>query len=1084
MKAQGVYQVNSEALENCAKEPIHQTPLIQSYGFLIACDRDSGTIEFVSENARDFLASHGESLLGQSLCALVENPVHEVMQWLGCAMPGAPSTIGLRFLGRTASSQHFEVLAHRVGQRVVVEAMPFETAPNLLEEHMQAEELVRVLGELHHQKSLPEFLEACALEIRRVAQYQRVIIYRFLPDWSGEVIAESCEGGIAQRFIGLRFPASDIPAQARALYRSNLLRIIGDVQASPVALQSADTHDVLDQSHSLLRSPSPMHLGYLHNMGVRATMTISLLKDGELWGMVSCHHPVPKAPPTQLRRMTKLLCALVAQTAVTRIDALRKHESMQSELRIQSAIAKLRATLMAPGDFSALAQKALDELAVELNFQAHGILIAGNWLTRPDVPATLLDFLVGRARSLESDAADFSHQLTQDRLDQERWQPWAGAAVLRISDQPGHYLILLRQAAVRQIRWAGAPSVQTEVVPSGMRVLGPRQSFESWTQLVHGQSERWADAEQQACAKVASTLAQAYQSNNQRQMESELRLLGSCMAHLNDMVLVTDATSLDEPGPRIVFVNEAFTQFTGFSREEVLGRSPRFLQGSQTQRPALDAMRRAMRSWSRVTVELINYKKSGEPYWAEISLAPIVDSKGWHTHWIAIERDIDERKRAELDIQKLVYYDSLTALPNRRLLMDRLRVALSNSRRYGRNAALMFVDLDNFKEINDTAGHHVGDELLRQVAMRLVAEVRVEDTVARLGGDEFVVMVEGLSGDPDEAAAAAQLVAEKLIAGLSRNFEFTGSNFHSTASLGISLFCENDSEPTAEDLLKQADFAMYQAKMAGRNTWRFYDPVTQATQIKRNALEADLRTAWTTRLLEVHYQPIVNRDQHLTGVEALLRWNHPVRGWVSPAEFIPIAERNGLIVEMGMWVIESACALLSRWQSDARRAGWTIAVNVSAKQMRTAEFVAQVQAVVAAHGCPASQLKLELTESLLLQDLDATIEKMRQLGALGIQFSIDDFGTGYSSLTYLRRLPISVLKIDRSFVQDIELDEGDKAICQTILALGNTLHLDIVAEGVETVEQFTFLHQGGCDRFQGFLFSRALSLQALEAIYA
>jgi diguanylate cyclase (GGDEF)-like protein/PAS domain S-box-containing protein len=556
-------------------------------------------------------------------------------------------------------------------------------------------------------------------------------------------------------------------------------------------------------------------------------------------------------------------------------------------------------------------------------------------------------------------------------------------------------------------------------------------------------------------------------------MQTELHMLGACMEHLNDIVVVTSIDMLDEPGPAIVYVNQAFVTKTGYSREEVIGRSPRFLQGPATDRAQLDAIRTAMKLWRPITVELINYKKNGEPFWLELSLAPIADSSGWFTHWVAIERDIDERKRTDAAIQQLVNFDPLTGLPNRRMLLDRLALALSASKRSGHNGALLFIDLDNFKNLNDTEGHHVGDELLKQAAQRLVAIVRLEDTVARLGGDEFVVMLGNLNTDAASAANAAQHIAEKIIGQLALPYDLVGQSYSSTASLGISLFHEIEQQRSVQELLTYADFAMYQSKAAGRNTWRFFDPKTQATLVEKNALEADLKHAFATRQLSLHYQPIVDANRTVVGVEALMRWYHPTRGWVAPLEFIPIAESTGLIVPMGKWAIAGACALLKTWSADPQRAGWSIAVNVSARQIRQADFVEVVAGLIADSGCTAALLKLELTESLLQHDFDATIAKMDTLRTIGVAFSIDDFGTGYSSLAYLQRLPISVLKIDRSFVHDIGHDEGDESICKMILALGKTLGLSIVAEGVETLEQYDFLKAHHCDTFQGYLFGQA-----------
>jgi len=1077
------YQVDPEALRNCAKEAIHQIQRVQTHGFLLACDRYSGVISFASRNATQILALARESLLGEYLGELLQDERANVMDILAKIAPGTPAVVNLRFRLEGGSTARWEVLAHSVDNTVVIEAMPCEESIDAVHDREKMEDLLTEIGSLHREKSLPEFLQACALQVRELTQYQRVIIYRLLPDWSGEVLAESVDAGVETRFLGLRFPASDIPPQARELYRINLLRIIGDTQATPVPLESAVAGALLDQSHSLLRAPSQMHVGYLKNMGVRASMTASLMKDGALWGVVSCHHHEPKTPPVHLRRITRMLCALIAETAVLRIDSLEHQAKVSRSLGMHEILMRLVTALDPNQSFHSQVSEALRDASQLLHVHAVGLMVSGQWLIRDQIPPALVDSLQQAARKLGADASFFTHKLASDLGMRGAGKlPWAGAAIIRLNGHEDSFLVLLREELVQHIHWAGAPSTTAEVLPNGLRVLGPRNSFDTWTQTVHEESESWSEIDKTLVADIARAVGGAYRDYRNVVMQAELHMLGSCMARLNDMVLVTETDCLDEPGPRILYVNDAFVAKTGYTRSEVIGRSPRFLQGEQTDRATLDVLRTAIKAWSPVTVELVNYKKSGEPYWAEISMAPIADDAGWSTHWVAIERDIEERKRAEMDIQKLVYYDSLTNLPNRRLLMDRLRVALSNSKRYGRNGALMFVDLDYFKDLNDTAGHHVGDELLRQVAIRLVSEVRLEDTVARLGGDEFMILLEGLSANIEDAAASAQQVAEKLIASLGRVYELDGRQHSTTASLGISLFRDKDKEQeqTADELVKRADFAMYQSKAAGRNAWRFYDPQTQAALLRRSLLAADLKQAFEARELAVHYQPIMNRDRKLSGVEALLRWHHRERGWVSPAEFIPIAELNGMIVPIGTWVLEQACQLLHAWAADASRCDLTVSVNVSARQISLPSFVQETKALIGQAGFDPKCLKLELTESLLQNNFDATVSKMEELRAIGVRFSIDDFGTGYSSLAYLRRLPISVLKIDRSFVNDIDLDEGDRAICRTILALGRTLNLSVVAEGVETEGQLQFLLEEGCDSFQGFFFSKALPLQDLH----
>lgn len=438
----------------------------------------------------------------------------------------------------------------------------------------------------------------------------------------------------------------------------------------------------------------------------------------------------------------------------------------------------------------------------------------------------------------------------------------------------------------------------------------------------------------------------------------------------------------------------------------------------------------------------------------------------WHGHC----HDITRYKAAEEEIRNLAFFDPLTGLPNRRLLTDRLSHALATHGRNRQHGALLFIDLDNFKTLNDTQGHQYGDQLLCQVAARLSACVREADTVARLGGDEFVVMLEELGTDVDSALPRAETAGEKILAALNGAYLLNGQEVHSTPSIGITLFDARDSR--VDELLKRADLAMYEAKEAGRNTLRFFDPVMQATVEASSALESDLRRSLREGGFALHYQPQLDRDGNPTGAEALVRWLHPEKGMISPADFIPLAERTGLIVPLGNWVLEAACRQLAGWQQDAHTASLSLAVNVSVRQFRHPDFVEEVEGVIRRTGANPARLKLELTESLLLDDVEEIIIKMTRLRQLGVCFSLDDFGTGYSSLAYLKRLPIDQLKIDRSFVLDVLTDPNDAVIARTIIALGHSLGLNVLAEGVETEAQHRFLLEHGCHHFQGFLFGR------------
>lgn len=430
------------------------------------------------------------------------------------------------------------------------------------------------------------------------------------------------------------------------------------------------------------------------------------------------------------------------------------------------------------------------------------------------------------------------------------------------------------------------------------------------------------------------------------------------------------------------------------------------------------------------------------------------------------------------EIEQLAFYDQLTGLPNRRLMLDRLEQALTRSTRSGVPGALLLIDMDNFKDLNDTRGHYLGDMLLQQVALRLVTCVREVDCVARLGGDEFVVILQDLSENAQEAAAQGKNVGEEILSACNEPYQLDSYTHRSSLSIGVALFASH--QGTIDDLLKRADLAMYQAKAAGRNNLRFFNPEMQAVATTRTALEADLHEAIEKNQFLLHYQAQVLGDGHVTGAEVLVRWTHPQRGMVSPAEFIPLAEGSGLILPIGRWVLEAACLQLNIWAARAEMAHLTVAVNVSARQLHQDDFVAQVLAILDHTGANPQRLTLELTESLLMNDIEDIISKMTALKARGVRFSLDDFGTGYSSLSYLKRLPLDQLKIDQVFVRDILVDPNDAAIAKMIIALAQSVGLTVTAEGVETSAQRDYLKDAGCLSYQGYFFSPPLPLDGFE----
>ena len=564
--------------------------------------------------------------------------------------------------------------------------------------------------------------------------------------------------------------------------------------------------------------------------------------------------------------------------------------------------------------------------------------------------------------------------------------------------------------------------------------------------------------------------------SERKQAEASLRVAATAFESQEAMV-ITDANKI------ILKVNQAFSRITGYSETEAIGQTPALLKSGRQDPAFYEAMWTSLnrdRFWQG---EIWNRRKTGEVYPERLAISAVLDETGGVSNYVATFSDMSGDKQAQAEILHLAFTDALTGLPNRRLLMDRLKHALGSSARSKREGALLFIDLDNFKTLNDTLGHDVGDLLLLQVTQRLVACVREGDTVARLGGDEFVVLLQDLDENESQAAIQVEAVGEKILAALNQVYLLNGCVHHSSASMGVTLF--GNQRASVDELLKRADLAMYSAKTAGRNTLRFFDPQMQTLISVRAALESDLREAVRQDQFVLHYQAQmasnpVTGGRYLTGAEVLVRWMHPERGMVSPAEFIPVAEESGLILPLGHWVLTTACVQLAAWAKRPDMAHLTLAVNVSARQFHHRDFVAQVLAVLEFTGANPHRLKLELTESMLVTNVEDVITKMNALKETGVGFSLDDFGTGYSSLSYLKRLPLDQLKIDQGFIRDILIDSNDAAIAKMVVALAGSLGLTVIAEGVETGAQRDALSDLGCHAYQGYFFSRPLPLAGFE----
>lgn len=563
---------------------------------------------------------------------------------------------------------------------------------------------------------------------------------------------------------------------------------------------------------------------------------------------------------------------------------------------------------------------------------------------------------------------------------------------------------------------------------------------------------------------------------DKQQAERELRIAAIAFESQEGM-MVTDAQGT------ILRTNQAFSRITGYSADEVVGRNPDILKSDRHSDYFFRSLWQGLQNDRRWQGEIWNRRKDGQLFAAWLTISAVLGEDGEVVCYVAAFSDITQHKQSQQQIHQLAFFDPLTHLPNRRLFLDRLQQAVAASQRNGRNGGLLMLDLDHFKMVNDTLGHEAGDRLLLEVGRRLTACVRDTDTVARPGGDEFAVMLENLDADATMAAGEIEELATKIRDVLRRPYRLDGvvvSQFQGTASIGATLF--RDQPQTTHELLKRVEVAMYRAKDDGRDALRFFSPGMQQAVEDRAALEADLRQAVRRDQLRLYYQAQVDSDDRICGVEGLLRWQHPQRGLVMPGVFIPLAEESSLILSLGQWVLETACAQLQAWEDDVATRRLPLSINISASQFGQADFVDLVRHQLDRHGIEPGRLKLELTESLVLDHVGESIDKMHQLKALGIAFSMDDFGTGYSSLAYLKRLPLDELKIDRSFVANLASGTNDEAIVQSIIALARTLHLDVIAEGVETVAQRRYLERNGCTRYQGFLYSRPVPREAFEQL--
>ena len=564
-----------------------------------------------------------------------------------------------------------------------------------------------------------------------------------------------------------------------------------------------------------------------------------------------------------------------------------------------------------------------------------------------------------------------------------------------------------------------------------------------------------------------------------RKLVLALGMANRLIEHSNDSILISLAQPIDEPGPRVIYANETFSKQTGYSQEDIIGNNPRILQGQDTDRDTLARIRQGLTAWQPIREEVLNYKKNGEPFWQELNIFPLPNAAGEFTHWVSIQRDITERKTAEQQIYDLAFLDPLTGLPNRRLFYDRLRRTLMSNVRSEQHGALLYIDLDHFKLVNDRLGHATGDLVLQSVAKQLSLCIRAGDTISRIGGDEYIILLDTLGKDIATASFITEAIAKRMLSSFSTAQEQLDHGWTGTFSIGITIF-SGDQSRTLEEIVKDADLAMYQAKTMGRNRLQFFDEDMQRANVEKNSRLDILHQALEHNWFVLYFQPQVDQHGAIEGVEALIRLQHPTLGLLLPGTFIPLAESTNLISQIGKWVITQACLQLASWATRPAFMTCRLSINISIKQLQHTDFVTDLLDELTKSGANPQLLTLEITESLSLTQSHHALEKMRLLKLHGLRFSLDDFGTGFSSLSYLKNLPFDELKIDQSFIADITTNATSASIVRATINLGQALGLNVITEGVETKEQLELLVQAGCSSFQGYVFYKPLPLEELE----
>jgi diguanylate cyclase (GGDEF)-like protein len=958
--------ISAQLEQTCGEEPIHIIGTVQPHGFALVVDIATTRIVQVSSGA----ARHWTHLddvsrvlngeladwvdgLGTSPRDLLEalphsDPVSLPLQPRNAAADGAANIAG-------SPAAHFECAGHRVGNLAVLEWQPAAAdAASDAGDGMVA--IASALLRLRSAQALDVFYRDCVREAARVCGFDRVMLYRFLPDWTGEVIAEEAAGELNTRFLGLRFPASDIPSQARALYTDSRIRVLADVQAVPDTLLPPLTPmgAPLDQSHSLLRGFSAVHQTYLKNMGVRATMSLSIVCEGKLWGLIACHHYQPRVPPHHVRESLRRVCELVAGVVAMRIETLSQLAVAQDAVSMDQLLVRVHQSVLEDEDTAAVLERLRPEILAE--FRASALIVAVGDLKYLGGSTPASAVATEATREVAALLAAAAPDGVLERAD--LLTPGAGAALtslpqaagllaLQRRGEPGEFCAFTRPEIVREVSWGGEPVKRAALAPDGRVRLEPRRSFDLWKETIGGTARAWSPTEVDACARLLRILSDAGKRREHRSLETELRF----RAH----------------------------------------------------------------------------------------------------------------------------HDHLTGLVNRRSMEESLDRHLGEQRF---DSAVMLIDLDHFKMINDTHGHAAGDRLLQELSTRLSAVIRPTDILARVGGDEFLLLAE--LAHPDQAAALA--IARRLHACMNEPFNVEGQSVRLGLSVGVAIPPGHGTNAT--DLMRRADLALYRAKKSGRASTVIFDAPLEEGLMGTYALERDLQDAIAKDEFSLVFQPQVDLNTgQVVALEALIRWTHPGRGSVAPAVFIPIAERSDLIAQIGQWVLRAAISAQANWRSQGIPS-LPVAVNVSMSEVMSGTLADSIALLLKEFQLPPQCLTVELTESVIMKDARIAMRVLSGLKKLGIRTALDDFGTGYSSLSHLRQLPLNALKVDQSFTASLTEDAHSRSLTQAIIRMAEALRMTTIAEGVETRGQLDWLRAQKCDIGQGYLFSPGVAAEHVHATRA